>query len=968
MRKFLLTFSLLLSSFLWAQDPFYIRYSTADGLPSSNVYSVFTEDNGKLWLTTDAGLVKYDSHTFTLVNSDNGLSDNEVFQMKKDYLGRIWMLTLSGKTCYLYNNKIYNQSNSKLVQAVSGSSVMLDFYQAPDHTIYFQFRDREITILKPNGKIRRLSAAKIFDPEMKKIRSEYFFLKNCGVLDQNHPLFAPHHPDANSYRSYHYKGKNYFSMGDGLYQITAQKQIVKIATIPDQTEIIQMYQESRDKLWICTRNGLYLFENQVLVKKYFTHQSISYITQDFEGGYWISTLRNGVLYVPSFEIFTDYINQPLQAKFNCIGIGANQDLWVGGDDNTYYHKTPNGSFHKYQLLSDKGLPDQISRIRFINGNTYVIGKKRIEKISKDGQRTSLGFGGNDYFQDDKNYFIAYNYTFKVSKKIGSEARLIHAIYDSIFINKRTTVFAQDAQKNVWIGTNYGLYLYDALGRTQKWFEVIPELQSSILDLFYDAENDFLVIATSSKGLFFIRKNQILQHITRRDGLNSITCNSIKKLSNHYYLIGSNNGINGVLIQKNHCEVKNLNALLGLKNKKINDIEASNNTIYSATDEGLLYFDIQKIRRKKSHPICLIEHLKNQNQYWLPQPQKEHCFSYQNNDVSINFTGISYINQNNLKYYYRLGGQNDRWYESSESQINYKSLAPNHYTFSVYCVDGYGNKSKIESVRFEIETPFWQEIWFNLLLIGLISLLIYAFVKYRLNQQQKSFDAEKAAIQLERDKANLEKQMTELEQKALRLQMNPHFIFNALNTIKGYYSEGDVVNASTYISKFSRLLRMLLENTDPTLSLASEIEMLGLYIALTQIRYKNKFEYSISVDPKLNLNDISIPTLLLQPIVENAIIHGLAPKNEPGGKLTVSFKINNDMLECAVQDNGIGRKASAKMQTHRDHESKALEITRERIKLFDQQNGLSGIEIIDLETNHKPNGTLVIVTIPITNLW
>jgi sensor histidine kinase YesM len=272
------------------------------------------------------------------------------------------------------------------------------------------------------------------------------------------------------------------------------------------------------------------------------------------------------------------------------------------------------------------------------------------------------------------------------------------------------------------------------------------------------------------------------------------------------------------------------------------------------------------------------------------------------------------------------------------------------------------------VRFEIETPFWQEIWFILLLIGLISLLIYVFVKYRLNQQQKSFDAEKAAIQLERDKAHLEKQMTELEQKALRLQMNPHFIFNALNTIKGYYSEGDVVNASTYISKFSRLLRMLLENTDPTLSLASEIEMLGLYIALTQIRYKNKFEYSISVDPKLNLNDISIPTLLLQPIVENAIIHGLAPKKEPGGKLTVSFKINNDMLECAVQDNGIGRKASAKMQTHRDHESKALEITRERIKLFDQQNGLSGIEIIDLETNHKPNGTLVIVTIPITNLW
>lgn len=968
MKKLPLLFFLFLTQLTLAQDPFFIRYSTPDGLPSANVYSVFTEDNGKLWLTTDAGLVKYNSHTFTLVNSDNGLSDNEVFQMKKDYLGRIWMLTLSGKTCYLYNNKIYNANNSKLVRDLSGSSVMLDFYQAPDHTLYFQYRDREIMVLKPNGKVQRLNDLRRLDPEMKKIRSEYYFLKTCGILDQIHPLFVPNHPESNSYRSYHSQNKNYFSMGSSVYQITSKKQIIKIATVPDKTEIIQMYPESREKVWVCTRNGLYLFENQVFIKKYFTHQSISYIAQDFEGGYWISTLRNGVLYVPSFEIFTDYINHSLPAKFNCIGISPNRDLWVGGDDNTYYHKSATGSFKPYRLLKNDALPDQISRIRFINGNTYVIGKKLIEKINSKNQRTPLGFGGNDYYVTDKDYFIGYNYTFKVSKKIGDESQLIHAIYDSILIDKRTTVFEEDPQKNVWIGSNYGLYQYTFEGKIKKWFEILPQLQSSVLDLFYDAKNDFLVVATSSNGLFFIQKNKILYHITRRDGLNSIACNSIKKLTDKYYLIGSNNGVNGVLLEKNHFEVKNINALLGLKNKKINDIDCLENMVYLATDEGLLYFDIQKIRRKKSRPICYIEYIKNQNQYTQPQLGKDYCFSYQNSDVSINFAGISYINQNNLKYYYRLGGQSDRWFESSESQINYKSLTPNHYTFSVYCVDGYGNKSEIQTVQFEIETPFWQETWFSLLLIGFISLLIYLFVKYRLNQQQKSFDSEKAAIQLERDKANLEKQMTELEQKALRLQMNPHFIFNALNTIKGYYSEGDVVNASTYISKFSRLLRMLLENTDPTLSLASEIEMLQLYLELTKIRYKNKFEYEIIVDSNLNRNDTAIPTLLLQPIVENAIIHGLAPKNDPGGKLTVRFELEKNMLKCSVQDNGIGRKASEKMQTHRDHESKALEITSERIKLFDQQNGQSGIEIIDLETHQKPSGTLVIVTIPIINIW
>lgn len=967
MKSFLLTLFLFLASLLWAQDPFYIRYSTADGLPSANVYSVFNGSDGQIWFTTDAGIVRYNSHTFTVINTDNGLSDNEIFQMKKDHLGRIWMLTLSGKTCYLYKGKVYNQNNSKLVQAVSGSSVMLDFYQTADHTIYFQYRDREITVLKPNGKVLKLDPLKVPVPEMKKIRSEYFFLKNCGIIKQMHPLFAPGHPESNTYRSYHYGYKNFFSSGQGLYQITAQQEIVKVAEIPDKTEIIQMYQESRNKLWICTRNGLYLFENQIFVKKYFNKESISYIAQDFEGGYWISTLKNGVFYVPSFDIYIDQLGFSEPTKFNCLNVNHN-GVWVGGDNNKYFFRLFNGDVKKFEVIDKKEIPDQISRIRQIDGKIYIIGKKQIERIDANNQRTPFGFGGNDYLSTDKDYFIAYNYTFKVARKNLSEENLSQVIYDSILINRRATVFEQDQSKNVWIGTNYGLYEYKTNGEIKNWSQKIPELQVSILDLYYDTVYHFLVIATSSKGLYVIKNDKIIFHITNRQGLNSVSCNTIKKLTDHYYLIGSNNGINGIILGKNTFEVKNLNALLGLKNKKINDIDCYKNSVYLATDEGLLNFDIQKIRRKKSRPICLIEYLKNENHYWQPMLGQEYRFSYNNNDVSISFNGISYINQNNLKYYYRLGGQNDRWFESSESQINYKSLAPNHYTFSVYCVDGYGVKSKIQTVHFEIETPFWQETWFSLLCILAISMVIYGFVKYRLVQQQKTFETEKAAIQLERDKANLEKQMTELEQKALRLQMNPHFIFNALNTIKGYYSEGDVVNASTYISKFSRLLRMLLENTDPTLSLASEIEMLQLYLELTKIRYKNKFEYEINVDPNLNQNDTAIPTLLLQPIVENAIIHGLAPKNDPGGKLTVSFKMNNNMLECAVQDNGIGRRASEKMKTHRDHESKALEITRERIKLFDHQNGLSNIEITDLETHQKPSGTLVVVTIPITNIW
>ena len=196
-------------------------------------------------------------------------------------------------------------------------------------------------------------------------------------------------------------------------------------------------------------------------------------------------------------------------------------------------------------------------------------------------------------------------------------------------------------------------------------------------------------------------------------------------------------------------------------------------------------------------------------------------------------------------------------------------------------------------------------------------------------------------------------------------MNPHFIFNALNTIKGYYTQGNLSQASIYISKFSKLLRKLLESEEQITTLDNEIEMLRLYIDLTQIRYENKFSYTIETNSLENLNNILIPNLLLQPLVENAIIHGLSPKIDFEGKLLVDFKIENESLICTVDDNGIGREASLKKQLNKEHNSKALSIIEERILLFDKS---SSIKYIDKFDNQIAIGTKVIITIPLKTKW
>lgn len=961
MKPFFLFISLVFYQVVLAQDPYYINYSINEGFPTSTTYSVTQDKNGFLWFSTDVGIVKYDSHNFELFNTDRGLTDNEVFQMKTDFKGRFWLLTLNGKPSYIYKNKIYNEKNSVLVKKIAGSNLIIDFYQDENNVLYFVFKDGSITIVQSNDSVKKINTNKTSTSGIWIRDNKLFLLTSAGLYNYSKKISDSQITKPSTYRVYHDKANTYFNEVNKLYQVTENNQFKLIAEIPNKQEIINLYVENENKIWVCSRFGLYLFENNILKRKFFDNYSISGLTQDFEGGYWLTTLTNGIIYVPSFEVFNDKINPGNPLKINCITINNKKEIWLGGDDNDYYIKSDKG-IEKKTIFNQKRV-DKITNIRIYNGNTYVIGKLGVLEIDSLRKEKKLGFSANDILIKKNNVFVGYTFTYKIKTKnlYNVTSNLISS---NNLISKRATVLCDGDKDNIWIGTNFGLYQYNPKDSITYFGEKNEKLETSISDLYYDSENHTLLVASSSKGIITIKKNQIKQKINKNLGLNSNTCNTIKKIASNSYLIGTNNGLNSLLIKKdNSFEIKNLNAVLGLKNNRIYDINFLDNTVYLATENGLLSFDYRNISAKKSKPKCLIINLKNQNQ----NINSNFVFPYSKNDVSIEYNGISYINQGNLMYYYKLNGKNDTWSTSSETKINYKSLAAGKYTFSVFCQNGFNTKSDIKTISFEILPPFWQKAWFILLMLLTIGFLIYSFIRYRLNRQKKKFEIEKKNIQIERDKAQLEKQMVELEQKALRLQMNPHFIFNALNTIKGYYSEGDTVNASSYISKFSKLLRMLLENTEQLIPLSKEIEMLEIYISLTKIRYKNKFEYELIVDDRLNTNEAAIPTLLLQPMVENAIIHGLAPK-EAKGILTVSFLLKENQLECSVEDNGIGRVASKKIQKNKEYQSKAIEITNERLALLETNTGKSAIEIIDLETNSIPSGTKVIITIPLISIW
>jgi LytS/YehU family sensor histidine kinase len=253
------------------------------------------------------------------------------------------------------------------------------------------------------------------------------------------------------------------------------------------------------------------------------------------------------------------------------------------------------------------------------------------------------------------------------------------------------------------------------------------------------------------------------------------------------------------------------------------------------------------------------------------------------------------------------------------------------------------KIKKQSLRFYLLFGF---------VVFAATISLFIFGRFRLKQKHA--------------RTRLEKQKLETEKRLLRSQMNPHFIFNSMNSIQSYISGNDTFKAMTYLSKFAQLMRNILENSRQSLiSLSEEINTLQLYIELEQIRFDNKFDFRLIVQQNLPVEIIYVPPMMIQPFVENAIKHGLQHKKE-NGLLQIEFSIHGKTVRCVVTDNGIGRKISAVRKPENDgHHSLGIQVTKERFDAIKKQKGVDvNFEIIDLtDDSGDAAGTRVIINLP-----
>lgn len=326
-----------------------------------------------------------------------------------------------------------------------------------------------------------------------------------------------------------------------------------------------------------------------------------------------------------------------------------------------------------------------------------------------------------------------------------------------------------------------------------------------------------------------------------------------------------------------------------------------------------------------------------------------------NNLTFAYASLTYGTLG-ITYQYRLLGLDSHWVDAGiRRQVNYANLQPGTYVFQVRAGAPDGRQTQATAISFKIAYPWWQTAWFYAFAVLSLTAIGYALLRDRLRRF--------------RERTTYEKRLADLENQALRAQINPHFIFNALQAVKLFVLQNNVEQAEYYMSRFAHLMRQIMDNSrENTVPLHQELGLLDNYLQLEQLRHGHSFDYAFEVADDVSPNETDLPSMILQPFVENAVLHGLAHKKDGRGLLTIRCARRDEGLLIEITDNGVGRQRAAELKNElrrAHHRSAGLEITARRLALFSENADTpANYQIVDLyDAAGQAAGTRVEVWLP-----
>lgn len=510
--------------------------------------------------------------------------------------------------------------------------------------------------------------------------------------------------------------------------------------------------------------------------------------------------------------------------------------------------------------------------------------------------------------------------------------------------------AEDNHGNIWMIRRDSLVKFDPQKQSFIVFILKAEnkILSSVSNMASDGEDILYMSVAGAFGIYHISSGK-LELYSKQTGIISTAINDIVSDKEGNAWLATEGGL--VFYNRKKMKFSSFTKADGLPDNNIvslNFTDDSKQILFLGFEKTYSLFEPHNFLLEKSVPQNVITGIEINGAF--VDKDKDSVFSYKDNSISFTYTGINYNQGQQNNYACMLVGFDKGWkYPGTERKVNYINLPPGDYTFKVKSANHQGEWNESPAAfRFVIRPPFWQRWWFRGLVICLVVFSIYYFIKSR-----------EAALQKE-NKVKL--QMSELRMQALRAQMNPHFIFNSLNSIQNYILSNNTIDAAGYLSKFAKLMRRILDQSKHNfIPLGEVLETLKMYVEIEAFRFNNEIKYSFDIEEDDDLLDARVPPMLLQPFVENAILHGLMPKN--GEKfLRISSRIINNSIEIIIDDNGIGR---IHQQPKAGHESQGEKLTAGMLESLQQiQNIKASFAIIDKKENNVPAGTTVQFLLPL----
>ncbi|MHB1178928.1 MAG: histidine kinase, partial [Daejeonella sp.] len=472
---------------------------------------------------------------------------------------------------------------------------------------------------------------------------------------------------------------------------------------------------------------------------------------------------------------------------------------------------------------------------------------------------------------------------------------------------------------MYYGSTDGLFKYDYVKDVSSSLSQSNILLSERITALCATADNLIWAATSSNGAVIVKDDKVLFNITEKEGIISNSLLSISAAGPGKIWLGTNQGISVItykLLGRNIIySIQNLSVIDGLSNNSINEMLYQNDTIYAATGNGISVIPANISIPKFNIPMKLIHISVNQRDTILSSQYK---LRYNQQNIQMQFAGIE-LNGHFKNLQYTLD-ENKNWINLDENTLTVQ-LSSGAHTIQVRAVDVNGNISnKVLSIEFDIATPFWKSIWFWFL----IAIAIQVPIIYLANRRQKRRKEAKLA------KAIAGVHTASLEQQAFTSLMNPHFMFNALNSIQHYINVQDRQNANRYLSDFASLIRKNFEAAQKSfIPLEQEIENIKIYLRLEQMRFNEHFSYQVKIDENVDTEDWMIPTMILQPLLENALLHGMMP-SVLQGELLIELKLEDRNLIIIITDNGIGIENSMALKENAGHKSRGMELIKKRI--------------------------------------